>query len=131
MASLCNYPFCKNSALSGESRCAEHPTPKPKKKYHKWQFDKTGKYIYSTARWIRLSKAYRRNHPFCECPRCKGSGTAKNADLVDHIKEIQDGGEIYDEGNLMSMSRECHSYKTMQAKKDRNRIGTSVGSFKF
>jgi len=31
------------------------------------------------------------------------------ADTVHHIKEISEGGEVYDEDNLMSICRGCHN----------------------
>lgn len=61
--------------------------------------------VYNTAKWRRLSKYFRKKHPFCvECGHL--------AEQVDHIHPLNDGGAAFDEKNLQSLCRSCHSKKT-------------------
>jgi 5-methylcytosine-specific restriction endonuclease McrA len=41
------------------------------------------------------------------------------ADMVDHIKELSDGGELLNDENLMSMCWACHAKKTQREKERR------------
>ena len=42
------------------------------------------------------------------CAKCGKSGRLE----VDHIKPLDDGGAVYDLGNLQSLCRSCHISKT-------------------
>jgi 5-methylcytosine-specific restriction protein A len=53
-----------------------------------------------TSNWDRFRKMYLRNNPLCVC--------GQPATLPHHILPIADGGEMYDEDNLMPMCRLCH-----------------------
>ena len=42
------------------------------------------------------------------CRKCGGRGRLE----VDHIQPLEDGGELYDLSNLMSLCKKCHISKT-------------------
>lgn len=46
------------------------------------------------------------------CVMCKAEGVIKQAELVDHIKPIMDGGEVFDWDNLQSLCHSHHNSKT-------------------
>jgi 5-methylcytosine-specific restriction endonuclease McrA len=68
--------------------------------------------------WKRCRKAKLMLNPFCE--HCEKYGIAKLAQVVDHIVEIEDGGEVYDLNNLQSLCNAHHNTKTGEEKKKRN-----------
>lgn len=58
------------------------------------------------ARWLKLKRAKLRESPVCEM--CNH----RLAVEVDHIVEIQDGGDPLDWYNLQSLCKRCHTDKT-------------------
>ncbi len=57
-----------------------------------------------------MRNSYFRRHRFCEL--CAAKGIARLADLVDHVRELEDGGAEVAIDNLMSLCRRCHASKT-------------------
>jgi hypothetical protein len=71
--------------------------------------------FYRSQAWRRLRAEKLRISPYCECDDCKGKKVP--ADLVDHIKRIEDGGDPYDMNNLQSMrNHPCHDRKRAREK---------------
>lgn len=66
--------------------------------------------FYNSKQWRELRAMYIKEKPLCEW--CNEEGVVKGADVVDHIKEIRDGGERLDQENLMSMCHMHHNQKT-------------------
>lgn len=119
MKKLCTYPSCRTvvDVMHDDSpRCSKH---QHKKQVQQHQVDESGKYIYHTPRWRRLRLQKLSHEPLCE--HCKMEGVYKTADMVDHIKEISDGGEPYDINNLQSLCHKHHSKKTGKERKKRNK----------
>ena len=112
---ICSFGGCQSVALPDSSRCEKHTrqiAPKRRYAHHYHQ----GKHIYTSARWIALRDAHRSSHPCCEL--CERRGIYRPVDVVDHVKEISQGGEPFDPENLMSLCSECHHIKTgKEAKK--------------
>lgn len=79
-----------------------------------------GSLIYDTRAWRRLSDKKRTVDPFCEC--CAREGKMVLANLVDHKKEIRDGGDPYNWDNLESLCHACHNAKTRDEAKTRNNL---------
>ena len=79
---------------------------------------------YSTARWQRLRKVQLSKEPLCRY--CSEQGRVTMATDVDHIVPIAAGGEAYDEGNLQSLCRSCHSSAKQREDKTGERIGCDV-----
>lgn len=66
--------------------------------------------FYNSKAWRELRKMFISEHPLCKW--CEEEGIVKEADVVDHIQEIKDGGEMLDQKNLMSMCHPHHLQKT-------------------
>jgi 5-methylcytosine-specific restriction protein A len=66
--------------------------------------------FYHSKVWRRVRILQLKSSPVCEI--CK----IKPAVIVDHIKEIKDGGSKLDFDNLQSLCRECHNTKTYKEK---------------
>lgn len=121
MKKLCTYSGCKSIVNDGSYRCHLHtPTYQAKRIYdHHYH---QGKHIYKSHRWKKLRAAYLARNPLCECRVCKALDATTPADVVDHIKEISDGGDIWDTSNLQSLSTACHNRKTAEeARKRKNK----------
>lgn len=80
--------------------------------------NKSGSLIYDTRAWRRLSDKKRTVDPFCE--RCLLDGRHVVAKIVDHKKEIKDGGKPMEWDNLESMCHQCHNSKTQDEKDKRD-----------
>ncbi len=65
-------------------------------------------------RWQKVSKAFLRAHPLCQCPDCQeGKLRLKPSEVVDHI--IPHKGDMslfWDPSNWQAMAKECHDRKT-------------------
>ncbi len=75
--------------------------------------------FYNSRQWRELREMFIKQNPLCEW--CKEEGSVVAADVVDHIKEIRDGGERLDENNLMSMCHAHHNQKTNWSRQKRNK----------
>lgn len=74
--------------------------------------------FYNTYAWKKLRATKRKMNPLCE--HCERYGVAKDAELVDHIDEIEDGGAALDINNLQSLCHQCHNIKTAEKKRERH-----------
>ena len=72
---------------------------------------------YHTARWTRLSRAFRAEHPLCAC--CQSKGVIKPATCVDHVTPWPICGEqgFFDRANLQPLCDECNHEKGQRDKK--------------
>jgi 5-methylcytosine-specific restriction protein A len=52
-------------------------------------------------------------------------------EVVDHIKELKDGGDPWDVDNLMTLCKSCHAKKTGEEvkKRSRNKGFRSISDF--
>ena len=103
----CNHTGCRILIESGTGNyCEEHMKMK-NSVYNKTRSDKADIRFYSTARWKRVRKvALVRDSGLCQI--C----LTTNAEMVDHIIEVKDGGEQYNLENLQSLCNRCHAIKT-------------------
>lgn len=69
-----------------------------------WNANKEHQKIYQSREWRRFRLDFLAENPFCKCKR--------PATVVDHIKPIREGGEIWDLSNLQAMCKYCHNRKT-------------------
>ena len=115
---LCTFGGCQSVALPDSSRCEKHSvTYTPKRRYEHHYHE--GKHIYTSARWIALRCRLLALNPMCcECERV---GLVTPAVLVDHIREIKDDGDIWNEDNLQCLCNACHNRKTARAAMTRRR----------
>lgn len=68
--------------------------------------------LYHTARWTRLSRAWRASHPLCA--ECLRHGIYKSAEVVDHIIPFPICQDFFDVKNLQSLCMECNNIKGIQ-----------------
>lgn len=82
------------------------------KTYDTTKRDQDSKKFYNSKEWQRVRYKVLSVNPFCVvCER--------PAVVVDHIKEIKDGGAKLDISNLQPMCTRCHSIKTEEERKRR------------
>lgn len=76
-------------------------------------------WLYNTTRWRKLSRLKRMEQPLCE--ECLLYDVIKPADLVDHVKEVEDHPDLaFDYDNLRSLCLSCHNTKTADVARKRN-----------
>lgn len=92
------------------SRC-----PKCTKQYDKQIRNKVSKDIYNSRRWKEVRAAILVRDA-ARCVQCD----SKDNLVVDHIKELVDGGDAYDLNNLETLCKKCHNIKTHEEKRKRN-----------
>lgn len=63
-----------------------------------------------SSRWDRLSKAYRREHPFCQW--CEQIGRLRPVAVVDHKIPVVDGGAVFEPQNWWGLCLPHHGIKT-------------------
>ena len=109
---LCTYVGC-NAIVTDGTRCPLHPLPthNPVKRDYDWS-RYNNRSIYQSTRWKRLRDAYIAENPLCQCEQCSFLGLATPGEIVDHIKELKDGGDPWDWNNLQTLSHGCHNRKT-------------------
>lgn len=119
MARLCSYYGCKELALPDTHRCASHPPREPRKKVRKDWEKYNNRHIYQSSRWQRLREQQLILQPLCE--HCLLIDIVREANTVDHIVEVRDGGDIWDIENLQSLCPACHNRKTAEERKKREK----------
>ena len=126
MKKLCTYVGCRAIVDVNDSqspRCDKHQRtyqakpPEERQRKYEHHYNEKGQNIYGTYRWKKLRKAKVTSDPLCE--HCMLIDIAKPVEEVDHIIEIEDGGEIWDIKNLQSLCKRHHIIKTNLAKKQR------------
>ena len=67
------------------------------------------------------------------CIECERNDRISTAEVVDHIKEIADGGSVWDISNLQSLCDRCHRTKTAIAVNERKKknINKIINKKKF
>ena len=112
MAVKCVHPGCKVIVREvGKARCELHQKVQNKTQAESRKKNRRNSKIYDTQRWKRISIKKRTIDPFCQ-GECEAKGILKEAQVVDHIIEIEDGGSPYSMANLQSLCRSCHNTKT-------------------
>lgn len=105
------------------------PTHKPRTvgaPVHKPWLDRAG---YADRQRLQKGRSYqarmrlfRQANPLCA--QCKRERKLTPSACVDHIKAIQDGGQVYDPANLQALCDSCHSKKTIAEQQ-----GRGIGPF--
>lgn len=75
--------------------------------------------IYNSQRWRKLRAEYIKHNPLCVI--CKKDNRITEAKVVDHVKEIADGGDVWNVSNLQSLCDRCHRVKTARAVNNRKK----------
>ena len=72
--------------------------------------------FYNSRRWRKVSAAYKKENPLCECEECKSKGLIKEANVTDHIRGLSfllnNGIDPYDFKELQAMNSSCHNKKS-------------------
>lgn len=108
---ICAHPQCGKTITAG-AYCHDHMQAKGSASKSWMDTSDHQRKVYHSARWKALRKKILRASPCCI--KCKEDGRIVAASHVDHIKAVKDGGAIWDEENLQSLCRSCHSSKTSQ-----------------
>ena len=87
------------------------PWIKAKKQEH-WGQDHS---TYNSTRWRRLRLLILNREPLCREHKQRDEIVA--ATVVDHIKPIQQGGEIWNEDNMQPLCTKCHNRKSGKEKR--------------
>lgn len=110
----------KSATQSRCPKCSSTYSKSYHKQYDKNHRDKESKKVYDTKQWrvhtrpaILLRDGYR-------CVKCNILGTSNNL-VIDHIKELRDGGDKYNYSNLQTLCISCHKRKTDDEKRKRER----------
>ena len=87
------------------------------KTYDQTARNKESAAIYNSTRWRKVrTHILKRDGGICQM-----CGRSEKSMIVDHIKEIKDGGEPYSYDNLQTLCKSCHNIKT--AKEKQRRVG--------
>jgi 5-methylcytosine-specific restriction protein A len=78
--------------------------------------------FYHSPAWKKTRKAYIQRNPICVW--CEEEGVITEGAIVDHIKEIRDGGETLSFDNLQTLCLRHHNQKTAWAKMKRRKNET-------
>ena len=130
MRKICTFPGCNTPVEvdhfdKGSPRCPLHPVAQRIRKEYKHHFH-NGSNFYWTNTWKKLRASYIDEQPLCES--CLVFGILEDARVVDHIKEIEDGGSRTDRDNLQSLCDSCHKRKTARERKKREHGQSKFGS---
>lgn len=88
----------------------------PEKTYYDVSKHKqNNKEFYNSKEWRITRTSYVNAYPLCEV--CKVKNKVVVGDEVHHIIEWQDGGDKFNEDNLLHVCRECHKELTTYYKK--------------
>ena len=55
------------------------------------------------------------------CAECDRHALVTPGEVVDHVKELKDGGDPWDPDNLQTLCKECHAKKTGEEVKKRKK----------
>ena len=136
MKKLCTFVGCKaivDVDGSQSPRCDKHqraykakPIEERQRKYEH-HYNEKGQNVYGTYRWKKLRKAKVTSDPLCE--HCMRQDIAKAVEEVDHIVELEDGGEMWDINNLQSLCKRHHIIKTNIEKQNRKKKTDRFGYY--
>ena len=70
--------------------------------------------LYNSRKWRTFSHKLRKDNPLCKL--CLDEGRTTESSMVDHIREINAGGAIWDVNNLQCLCKSCHAKKSGKKK---------------
>lgn len=73
--------------------------------------------FYHSTPWRKLTKAFLKSHPLCQCDECKLRIVPLPAEHSDHIVPIKDGGDPLAWDNLQALNRRCHNRKSAKERR--------------
>lgn len=66
--------------------------------------------LYNSSKWRKYAHSLRKQFPICVL--CEKEGIIKPSEVVDHIIEINKGGDVWDKDNLQCICHKCHNTKS-------------------
>ena len=66
--------------------------------------------LYNSRKWRKFAHSLREQNPLCKM--CLDEGRTTPSSMVDHIKEINTGGAIWELDNLQCLCKSCHAKKS-------------------
>lgn len=85
------------------------------REYSRWT--RKNQSFYGSSVWRKVRNTFIQQNPLCA--HCKVEGITKEADVVDHIVEIKDGGAALNPTNLQSLCHAHHNKKSAQVREGR------------
>lgn len=76
--------------------------------------------FYNSRAWRNLRKYHIQQYPVCKWCKEEGKLTIEKL-IVDHIIEINDGGDMLNQDNLQTLCLSHHNQKTIWNKRKRNK----------
>jgi 5-methylcytosine-specific restriction endonuclease McrA len=105
----CSHRGCSILAKANNGGLCDKHQKERHKRYDQTRTDGKLTKVYSTKAW-KLARKAALARDLGWCVRCK----AKPANVVDHIKELSDGGCAYCLDNLQCLCNSCHTSKTAE-----------------
>lgn len=123
MKKLCTFAGCNivvdHDGSNTSPRCVKHKKRDYSQRKHYDHHYIDGVNIYKSSRWKHLRKAKLALNPLCEDHLL--SDRAVPAQMVDHMTEIEDGGDPWSMNNLRSLCNACHNSKTSRVRQKRKK----------
>ncbi|NVK56669.1 MAG: HNH endonuclease [Alteromonadaceae bacterium] len=114
---MCCAGGCCEVAIEGKPHCEYHAAKAAEREADRKARAKLGaparigSHLYKSAAWKRLRLFHLSRFPLCV--ECESVGLVVGATDVDHIKPHRgDRAIFFDQGNLQSLCKSCHSRKT-------------------
>jgi 5-methylcytosine-specific restriction protein A len=117
----CNKIGC--NSLTREGYCDIHKEEKQlqQREYDRNVRDQKHKQYYNSVEWKKARELALMRDNFL-CVKCRLNGKLKQADVVDHITELQDDFSLRSTlTNLQSLCHSCHNRKTEEERKKRRK----------
>ena len=70
--------------------------------------------LYHSARWTRVSRAWRASHPLCA--NCRRQGRVTAGEVTDHIVPWPVCGDFFDDNNFQTLCQACNHDKGQRDK---------------
>ncbi len=98
----CAWPGCNRLVELGTIYCREH------EKQYKREHNRTRNIdpFYGRNTWKKVRAKFMKEHPLCE--DCRQKGLVTPATEIHHIVPVAQGGERFDEKNLVALCHRCH-----------------------
>jgi 5-methylcytosine-specific restriction protein A len=111
--SPCLFPGCRNLVSRGERRCPDHKKQENRREYRERGSAADRGY---GPRWLRFRQMVLRESPLC-------SSCGQAAQEVHHLRPVNgpDDDGFFDETNVVSLCKPCHSAATMRMLNERRK----------
>jgi len=113
---ICNTPGCNELIGMDRTHCYKHVSKHVE--YNKHVRDKDRDRFYHSAKW-KKKRAEMMEYYSGLCQDCLEDGSTVEANVIDHIKELSDGGDELDNDNLTALCHYHHNQKTNAVASDR------------